>query len=207
MERDIILIKNIIFDIGNVLLTFEPREFLLNFTRDMSRIENFISNVNGSKIWLKLDRGVISVEYAKNLFFTKYSEEKELLMLFFENWFEIFEPIQKNIDIMKDLKLNGYKVFALSNFIKESYEFVVKKFSFFSLFDGQVISWKEKYVKPEIEIYKILLERYNLISQGCIFLDDHSSFLVSAEQLGMYTILISKDTDLRAELRNLNIKI
>jgi len=201
------LINNIIFDIGNVLLTFEPREFLLKFTRDISRIDNFISNVTGNKFWLKLDRGVISVEYAKNLFLAKYSEEKELLTLFFENWFEIFEPIQKNIDIMKDLKLNGYKVFALSNFIREAYEFVIKKFNFFSLFDGQVISWKEKAIKPEMEIYKILLERYNLPSRECVFLDDHSSFLVSAEQLGMHTIFITKNTDLRAELRNLNIKI
>jgi len=207
LERVRTLIKNIIFDIGNVLLTFEPKEFLLQFTRDITRIDNFISHVTGSEIWLKLDRGAISVEYAKNLFFAKYSEEEELLTLFFENWLEIFEPIQKNIDIMRNLKHNGYRVFALSNFIKESYEFVIKKFDFFSLFDGQVISWKEKVIKPDMEIYKIILDRYNLPSRKCVFLDDHSSFLVSAQQLGMYTILITKNTDLRAELRNLNIKI
>ena len=188
-------------------MTFEPKEFLLRFSKDITRIDNFVSNVTGSVIWLKLDSGSISVEHAKNLFYTKYSEEKELLTLFFENWLDIFEPIQKNINIMKNLKQNGYKVFALSNFIKEAYEFVIKKFDFFSLFDGQVISWKEKVIKPDMEIYKIILDRYNLPSRKCVFLDDHSSFLVSAQQLGMYTVLISKDTDLQAELRNLNIKI
>ena len=95
MERVKSLINNIIFDIGNVLLTFEPKQFLLRFSKDITRIDNFVSNVIGSVIWLKLDRGSISVEHAKNLFYTKYSEEKELLTLFFENWLDIFEPIQK----------------------------------------------------------------------------------------------------------------
>lgn len=201
------MIKNIIFDIGNVLLTFEPREFLLEFTSDMSRINYFISNVTGSEIWLKLDRGLLSIEDAKNVFFVKYPEEVELLTLFFEKWFEIFKPIQKNIEILKKLKQNDYKVFALSNFIKESYEFVINKFEFFSLFDGQVISWREKVIKPELEIYAILLNRYNLIAQECVFLDDYSSFLFSAQRLGINTILITENTDLQAELRNLNIKI
>ena len=201
------MIKNIIFDIGNVLLTFEPREFLLQFTTDKTRIENFISNVTGSKTWLQLDRGELSVQNAKKLFLLNYPEQNELIKLFFENWFEIFEPIQKNIDILKDLKLKGYKVFALSNFIKESYEFVIQKFDFFSLFDGQIISWKEKLIKPEMEIYKLLLERYSLKSEDCIFLDDHSNFLVNAEKVGMYTLLITKNTDLRAELRKLNVNI
>jgi putative hydrolase of the HAD superfamily len=173
----------------------------------MGRIDNFISNVTGSNIWLKLDRGVLSVRDAKNLFLTKFPEEKEVITSFFENWFEIFEPIQRNITIMKELKLNNYKVFALSNFIKESYEYVINKFNFFSLFDGQVISWKENYIKPEMEIYKILLERFHLNPRECIFLDDYSSFLASAQQLGMNTILVTKNTDLRAELRDQNIKI
>ncbi len=201
------MIRNFIFDIGNVLLTFEPRQFLLQFTNDISQIEKFMSKVTGSKAWLKLDRGELSVENAKNLFLLKYPKQTELIKLFFENWFKIFEPIPKNIEILKDLKQNGYKVFALSNFIKESYQFVIQKFDFFSLFDGQVISWKEKYIKPEFEIYKILLRRYKLNSQECIFLDDHSSFLISAEKLGIHTLLITKNTDLRAELRKLNVNI
>ncbi|MFX1339818.1 MAG: HAD family hydrolase [Promethearchaeota archaeon] len=201
------MIKNIIFDIGNVLLTFEPKKFLLQFTSDMARINKFISNIPDSKIWLKLDRGLILIEDAKNLFLIKYPKEKELITLFFEKWFEIFKPIQQNIEILNKLKQNGYKVFALSNFIKESYEFVINKFKFFSLFDGQVISWKEKLIKPELEIYEILLNRYKLIAQECVFLDDYSDFLVSAQNLGMHTILITKNIDLQTELRNLNINI
>ena len=201
------MIRNIIFDIGNVLLTFEPRQFLLQFTNNSHKIEYFILNITGSEFWLKLDRGVISVEHAKNLFLLKYPKQKKLISLFFKHWFKIFKPIEKNIEILKALKQSGYKIFALSNFIKESYHFVIQKFDFFSLFDGQVISWKEKVIKPEREIYHLLLERYNLNTEECIFLDDHSSFLVSAEKLGMHTLLITKNTDLQAELRKLNVNI
>jgi FMN phosphatase YigB (HAD superfamily) len=201
------LIKNIVFDLGNVLLTFDPKEFLLKFTNDALQINTFILNIIHSKIWLEMDRGLISVDKAKDIFLRDYPELKELLGLFFENWLEIFIPIEKNIKILKELKRNRYRIYALSNFIEEAYEFVIKKFDFFSLFDGSIISWKEKIIKPEIEIYTILLKRYNLLAPECVFLDDHLKFLVTAENLGIYTILIHPKIDLRQELFKLNIKI
>ncbi len=70
-----------------------------------------------------------------------------------------------------------------------------------------VISWKEKVIKPEIEIYTILLNRYNLLAPECVFLDDYSKFLITAENLGMHTILIHPKIDLRQELLKLNVKI
>lgn len=207
MERVRTVIKNIIFDIGNVLLTFEPRKFLLKFTQDKKHINSFISNVIDSEVWLQMDRGSISVEEAKNLFLSKYPEEKKLLTLFFENWLEIFTPIKENIQIMEKLNQNGYKIFALSNFIKESFKYVVKKFSFFALFDGQVISWQEKVIKPEDAIYNILLHRYNLIPQECVYLDDHKNFLEPAQKLGMSTILVSPEIDLKKEFQKLGVNI
>jgi FMN phosphatase YigB (HAD superfamily) len=201
------LIKNIIFDIGNVLLTFDPEEFILKYTNDTSKVNTFILNIIHSKTWLEMDRGLISVDNAKHIFLRDYPELKKLLGLFFENWLEIFIPVEKNIKIMKELKRNGYRIYALSNFIKEAYEFVIKKFDFFSLFDGSIISWKEKVVKPEIEIYSILLNRYNLLATECVFLDDYSKFLITAENLGMHTILIHPNINLRQELLKLNIQI
>ena len=201
------MIKNIVFDLGNVLLTFDPEEFLFNFTNDAIQINTFILNIIHSKIWLKMDRGLISIGNAKSIFLRNYPELKELLVLFFEKWLEIFVPIEKHIKIMKELKRYGYRIYALSNFIEEAYEFVIKKFDFFSLFDGMVISWKEKVIKPEIEIYTILLNRYNLLAPECVFLDDYSEFLITAETLGMHTILIHPKIDFRQELLKLNIKI
>ena len=201
------MIKNIIFDIGNVLLTFDPEKFILKYTNDTSKVNTFSLNIIHSKTWLEMDRGLISVDNAKITFLRDYPEIKELLGLFFENWLDIFMPIEKNIEIMKELKKKGYKIYALSNFIKETYEFVIKKFDFFSFFDGSIISWKEKVVKPEIEIYTTLLNRYNLLAEESVFIDDYSKFLITAENLGMHTILIHPNINLRQEFHKLNINI
>jgi putative hydrolase of the HAD superfamily len=201
------MIQNIIFDLGNVLLTFKPREFLLRFTNDNDRIDQFILNVTTSETWLKLDRGLLSLDNARKTFLKKFSQEKELINLFFNNWLEIFSPIEKNIKILKELKSNRYQIFALSNFIKEAYNYVIEKFEFFSLFNGQVISYKEKTVKPEKRIYEILLNRFNLIPNQCLFLDDYLIFLESAKKLGINTILIYPEIDLRKELWKFEINI
>ena len=201
------MIKNIIFDLGNVLLSFKPMEFLLRYTEDFERIKIFVSKVTGSKTWLQLDRGLISIETAKNLLFTQHAEETDLLIPFFEHWMEMLIPIKNIIEILKRLKQNGYKIYALSNFIKEAFNYVKNRYNFFSLFDGQVISCEEKVIKPEKAIYEILIRRYNLIPKECVFLDDYPSFLEPAEQMGMNTILVHPNVDLQVEFEKLKIII
>ena len=80
------MIKNIIFDLGNVLLRFQPSEFLLRFTGDIGYIEQFIPKIFRSTVWLDLDRGTISLENAKEIFISKYPKEKDFLTLFFNHW-------------------------------------------------------------------------------------------------------------------------
>jgi len=201
------MIKNIIFDLGNVLLSFKPKQFLLQFTEDLKHIDTFILKVTGSETWLKLDGGLISLNDAKTLLFNQHPEEMELLVPFFNNWMEMLTPIQRNIETLKQLKQNGYKCYVLSNFIKEAFDFVENRYVFFSHFDGRVISCEENVIKPEEEIYKILIHRYNLFPNECVFLDDYLSFLKPAEQMGMYTILVQSDTDLIEEFRKLKINI
>jgi len=199
------MIKNIIFDLGNVLLNYKPIEFLLQFTTDQERINGFISKVSFSKTWFELDRGTLSLEKAREILSSRYPEEVDLLVPYFEHWLEILTPIQDRIEILEPLKNNGYKLFILSNFIEEAFQHVIEKYDFFSLFDGRVISYEEKVIKPEKAIYDILVSRYNLIPQESVFLDDHLSFLKPAKQLGMNTILVKQNTDLQVEFRKINI--
>jgi FMN phosphatase YigB (HAD superfamily) len=105
------LIRNVIFDIGNVLLTFKPKKFLLKFTKDIKGIDFFISNIINSQIWLEMDQGLLSIIEAKNLFLIKFPELRDIINIFFINWLDIFNPIEKNIKILKDLKSNKYKVY------------------------------------------------------------------------------------------------
>ena len=201
------MIRNIIFDLGNVLLNFKPEKFLLRYIKDEKYIQNFISKVIRNKIWFNLDRGTISLENAKNEFIKKYPEDNSFIITFFKHWMEMLTPIKENVKILHDLKVNGYKTYILSNFIKETFELMQKKYEFFSLFDGKIISGQEKVIKPEIEIYQKLINKYNLVPEECVFIDDIRSFLFRARKLNMKTILFSPNTNLRIELRKLDINI
>jgi putative hydrolase of the HAD superfamily len=201
------LLRNIIFDIGNVLLLFKPEEFLLRFTDDHEMINFFINNITRSQLWLELDRGNISVKSARNDFLQKFPERKTIIDLFFENWMEIFVPIQENVKIIQDLKKKEYDCYYLSNFIREAYEFVIKKFEFFNFFNGGIISAYVKAIKPEIEIFTYLLEKYELNPEECVFIDDVYGFLRPARKLGFKTIQYVPNFDLRQELNNLGIDI
>ena len=94
------MIKNIIFDLGNVLLKFKPEEFLLQFTNDKEYIKQFVTKITRSKLWLDLDRGYESLENAEIIFISKYPEEEELITLFFNHWMEMLTPIEENISIL-----------------------------------------------------------------------------------------------------------
>lgn len=199
------MIKNIIFDLGNVLLKFQPSEFLLRFTEDVEYIDLFVPKIFRSSIWMELDRGTISIEDAKNKFVSQYPEEEEFLTLFFSHWMEMLTPIDKNIEILKEIRALGYKTFILSNYIKEAYTFIEKKYEIFTLFDGQIISGFEKTIKPEKAIYSKLLNRYHLIPEESLFIDDVLFYLKPARKLGMNTIWNKPETDLREELRKFDI--
>ncbi len=201
------MIKNIVFDLGNVLLSFNPEEFLLGYTDDLERINKFVSKVPRNKTWFQLDRGAFSMEEVKEIFFNRYPEEKDLLVPFFDHWMSMLTPIEENVRILKELKHDGYNIYILSNFIKEAFEHVKANIDFFSLLDGQVISGEEKVMKPEVAIYKILLRRYNLTPEECVFIDDIFGFLKPARKLGINTILFRRNTDLRAELRKYDVRI
>ncbi|HUW90277.1 MAG TPA: HAD family phosphatase [Candidatus Nanopelagicaceae bacterium] len=199
------MIKNIIFDLGNVLLKFKPNKFLLRFTNDKEYIDQFVLKVTRSKTWLELDRGTNTLENARNIFLSKYPQEKDFIELFFDQWMDMLTPIKKNIEILEELKELGYSSYILSNYIKEAFSYVNSKYSFFSLFNGQIISGFENIIKPEKAIYVLLLNRYNLIPEESLFIDDILFFLKPAKKLGMKTIWNRPKTDLREELKKLDI--
>jgi len=201
------LIRNIIFDLGNVLLKFEPEKFLLRFTNNLDYINEFISKVIHTKIWLKLDKGLLTVAKAREIFISQHLGDKDMINLFFDNWLEMFIPIKRNVEILYLLKDNKYKLYILSNFMMEVYSYVKSRYDFFSLFDGQIISGEKNVIKPDIEIYKLLLNQYNLIANECVFIDDVIGFLRPAKKLGINTIWHRPNTDLKEELKKVEILV
>jgi len=199
------MIKNIIFDLGNVLLKFRPNEFLLNFTDDIAYIDQFTAKIFRCSVWMDLDRGTISLHDAKKIFASKYPDEEAFLNQFFDHWMEMLTPIDENVKILEELRALGFKTYILSNFIKETYTFIENRYNIFHLFDGQIISGFENTIKPEKGIYKKLLDRYRLIPQECVFIDDVLFFLKPAKKLGIKTIWNKPETNLREELTKIGV--
>jgi len=201
------MIKNIIFDLGNVLINFRPDLFIAKFTKDTAIINRFLSNIIKTNTWVQLDRGTISLEQARKRFLADHPEERELIELFFNRWKELLTSIPKNVKILRNLKLKGYNLYVLSNYINEAYDYVKEKYDFFSLFDGIVISSKVKLVKPESEIYRYILHKYNLNPEESIFIDDTEECILQANKLKLNTIHYLPHINLKVEFKKLGIRI
>ena len=184
------MIKNIIFDLGNVLIKYSPESFLEKNVKK-ERQEKFIATVFKSKEWLELDRGTLSYEDAIEKFAEIIPEDRENLeKLFKNNIMDCLAPIEENIEILKKLKKKGYNLFVLSNFHRPAFEQVQKEWEFFDEFDGGVISCYCHLLKPNQRIYELLLARYGLIPEETLFIDDTKINVEKAEKIGMEGIYL-----------------
>lgn len=199
--------KNIIFDIGNVLLSFNPMEYLNSKIQQPDKVLEVHKELFQSEEWIMLDRGTITEEDAKNAIANRSIANGDLIRLSFENWYDILTPIEPSVEVLKLLKDSNYKVYFLSNFHLLAFEHIIKKYDFFKLFDGGIVSYKEKLIKPEEAIYRRLIEKYDLNPEESIFIDDVEENVEGAKRLGINTILLKEPALLKEHLKNYNIHI
>ena len=154
------MIKNIVFDLGNVLLNFKPVVYLHTKISDKIKVQEVYEEIFTSKEWLMLDRGIITEEEAVNEICNRSTENSELIKLVMHNWYQLLTPIEDTVEILKELKNKGYRLYFLSNFHLLAYEDVTKRYEFFKSFDGGILSYKEKLIKPGNDIYNKLIEKY-----------------------------------------------
>lgn len=201
------MIKNIIFDLGNVLIKYSPESFLEKNVKK-ERQEKFIATVFKSKEWLELDRGTLSYEDAIEKFAEIIPEDRENLeKLFKNNIMDCLAPIEENIEILKNLKKKGYNLFVLSNFHRPAFEQVQKEWEFFDEFDGGVISCYCHLLKPNQRIYELLLARYGLIPEETLFIDDTKINVEKAEKIGMGGIYLDLPEMLEKLLKKKGIEV
>ena len=194
------VIKNLIFDLGNVLLRFAPLEYLRTRLIDETKIYNLHREIFLGEEWLMLDRGVITEDEAIERMIAKSVGHGELIKTCMNQWYQMFTPIEETVDILKKVKNRGYKTYILSNFHSLAYENVTQRFDFFKYFDGGIISCREKLLKPEVEIYNKLITRYGIQPNESIFIDDTKVNIKGAEALGFKTILYDSSVQLHSAL-------
>ena len=172
------MIKNIIFDIGNVILNFNINEVLQKFTSNEVEQEFILKNIINSPEWLGnalIDTGYISRENAIEIVKDRTNHYNDKLIVdFWKNYNDFAKVNTKVLNLIQKLKDNNYKIYLLSNINPYTFEFVNKS-GLFDLVDGYVLSYQEHKVKPYKAIYNVLLKRYSLIPDECIFLDDNQN--------------------------------
>ncbi|WP_035291875.1 HAD family phosphatase [Clostridium sp. KNHs214] len=194
------MIKNVVFDIGNVLLRFDPKNYLTKKFNDKDRVEKILELVFRSDEWLMLDRGTITETEAIKVLSERNTFYSESIKDTFNGWYDLLTPMEDTIEILKQLKEKGINTYYLSNFHHLAFEHVIEKNEFFKLFQGGIVSYKEKLLKPEKEIYMRLLEKYNIKPEETIFIDDTLDNIQAAASVGINTIHFKNSQDLIAKL-------
>lgn len=192
--------KDIIFDLGGVLIDWNPRNLYKKIFASTEEMEWFLNTVCTTQWNTQQDAGR---PFAKGLAVIKEKYPKYAAQIddYFNRWDEMLGgPIKSAVAVLKDLKDKGYPLYALTNWSAETFPIARAKYDFLNWFDGIVVSGEERLVKPDPAIYARLLKRYQLHSSNCLFIDDNAANVSEAAHLGFETILFTGGDALRAEL-------
>lgn len=198
------MVKNIVFDIGNVLATFKPKDFLMDIFKDAKLADQFFE-VFFTKLWHEYDQGLYTKEQMIQKGLQKMPDQKEKIKNMMDVWTSYVVGIQKNIDLIHIYQKKGYKVYILSNIPEDSYIYLKEHYNFIDQVDGGIYSYQHKLIKPDVEVFEVLLDQYDLKANECIFIDDKKENIRAAERLGIYTIWLKDHAKLATLLKeNLN---
>lgn len=197
------MIKNIIFDFGGVLLDWNPRYLYKSYFNNDEEMEHFLADICNGEWNIKQDAGRPFAEAVKELQ-AKFPEYAEAIQMYDDDWEKMLKcELPESIDLLKELKSLGYGIYGLTNWSAEKIGYAFANYSFFSLFDGIVVSGVEKVVKPDRKIYEILLERYSLKPGECVFIDDNQDNVNMAKALGINAIHFDNIGNVKEHLETL----
>ncbi len=197
-------INTIIFDFGGVLIDWNPRYMYQNEFEESSEMERFLSGICTDDWNLQQDKGR-SLAEGTRILQDKFPEHVVKIQLFYDQWEKMIKGcIPQNVAVLQELK-EKYKLYGLTNWSAETFPVVFKRYPFFKLFDGIVISGEEKLIKPDKKIFERMLERYHLEAENALFIDDNINNIQAAKEMGFATIHVKENTDLKTELHALGL--
>ena len=179
----------VVFDIGNVLIRYAPDNFVeLLFPGDSQKQQDMLSQVYGGKYWPSFDRGTMGYDEAAQLLHEEYGYPVEDYLHALRGWLNVKTPIEEGWRAAKKCKEMGKKIYLLSNYPAEGFEFLTKKkfADRFSIFDGGTISCYCHHNKPEDAIYQELIRACSLTPERTVFIDDTLKNVEGAMKNGIH---------------------
>ncbi|WP_241671567.1 HAD family hydrolase [Dankookia rubra] len=196
----------VVFDLGGVLVDWNPRYLYRKlFPDDEAGMERFLAEVCTSEWNLQQDAGRSWAE-ATAVLKEQHPEQAALIDAFHHRWPEMIAgPIDGTVAILSELRAAGTPLYALTNWSHETFPIALERFEFMSWFRGIVVSGQEKLIKPDPQIYLLLVDRHGLRPDDIVYIDDNARNAAAATALGMHGIHFTGPTALRNELISLGL--
>lgn len=191
-----------VFDIGNVLVDWDPRYLYRSIFADRAEaMEWFLANVCTQAWNLEQDNGR-PWSAAIAILTARFPEWRAEINAFDRRWHEMIPgAIDGTVAIFSDLRRLGVPLYAITNFSSDKFRECAARFPFFAWFDGIVVSGDEGLLKPHGPIFTLLLERYGLAAHNCLFIDDNAANVAGAKAAGIRATLFTTPGKLRVWLR------
>ena len=188
-------------------MDWNPRYFFKDYFNDDEKMEYFLKNITTDEWNIEQDRGRTLAE-GTAIQVANFPEWEKEIRAYYDNWTTMLKSeIADNVAVLRKLEHSEYELFGLTNWSAETFPYAVKNYDFFSIFKGKiVVSGTEKLIKPNPEIWHVLLNRYQIKAEESVFIDDNFKNIEVAKSLGFICIHIKEDTDLEKELRDLGIE-
>lgn len=198
-------IKNVVFDLGNVIVRWSPLEIIRLTFGSTESPEQLAKSLFQSQIWFDLNKGFISEAEAKSLYKQQHSLSSDDCERFFYYAKHTQLLLYGSVDLVKRVKGAGYGVYALTDNVIEIVEYLKDTYTFWDLFDGAIVSAEVGLLKPQPEIYHSLLLQHDILAHETVFIDDMAYNVEGAESVGMSAIQFKNAAQCEHDLKALGL--
>ncbi len=193
-------IRAVVFDLGGVLIDWNPRYLYRRLFDDAEAMERFLSEVTTPEWNLRQDEGRPWADAVESLA-SEHPDQRDLIAAYRDRWVETLgDPIPGTTSVLDEVRRAGIAVYALSNWSSETFPLARPRFPFLAWFDGILLSGEVGIVKPDARIFEILLERFGLQAAASLFIDDSPANVVAAARLGLHALRFEDADTLRDDL-------
>jgi 2-haloacid dehalogenase len=196
----LVAVKAVVFDLGGVLIDWDPRYLYRKLLADEAAVEEFLASVCTPEWNAEQDRGRPFAEGVAELV-ERHPVHAAAIAAYHERWPEMLGgDIPGTVELLAELRAAGVPLFALTNWSAETFVFARERFEFLGWFDGVVVSGEERLVKPDPRLFRRLLDRFGLAPEATVFVDDSPANVTAARRLGMDAVRFTDPEGLRRDL-------
>lgn len=184
------VIKNVVFDVGNVLLWWKPQR-VVEEVFPQEDVNLLTLQMFKCDAWKDLNRGLLTLKELIDLYHRTLGIEKSKLELLMERIKESLTPIPGSLEFLKELADRGIPLYCITDNVHEIMDHLREEYDFWKYFQGVVVSADVGVLKPASEIYQHLLKTYHLKAEECLFIDDYNINVEGAKNMGMQSIIFT----------------